>query len=1779
MSDFIESEAEESEEEFEEKDLKPKKTQRFLEDDDEEEEENTEDQDERGNLRGLIDDGEEEEEEEAGSRSGAGSDSDEEVRHRRKKRSYDDYLDDDDLDLIEENLGVKVKRRKKKYERVKTMDDDEEDDDGKDLIADEIFTAGDGDGDGELEDGETVDMPTHRPDDEEGEDEESDIDDFIVDDDGQPITSKRGKKFSGYTDAALQEAQEIFGGDFDFADFDADVYEQGEEEEEDQDNKQTKRRQGRKSIFELYEPSELESSHMTDQDNEIRSTDMPERFQLRSIPIKPAEDDELEEEAEWIFRHGFSTLTISMQESTDYLDRGTTTNFSRKGPSTIAKIKEALNFMRNQHFEVPFIAFYRKEYVEPELNINDLWKVWQWDEKWTQLRTRKQNLTRLFRRMQSYQYEQISADPDKPLADGIRPLDTADMERLKDVQSLDELNDVYNHFLLYYGRDIPKMQNAAKVSKKKKKLKKIIEVNEDGEEEEVEVEEEDETQKGPDLKLASRRDMYSICQGVGLDGLAKKFGLTPEQFGENLRDSYQRHETEQFPAEPMELAKDYFEGSPAPPANSNLSLCPFSQFSTPEAVLEGTRYMVAMQIAREPLVRHVLRQTFQERAKVNIKPTKKGKKEVDEAHFGYSFKYLKNKPVKELNGEQFLKMCLAEEEGLLSIDICHGLKALSFFFSLLLISPPPHLTRFAGDQTYFDEIKQFYYRDEFSHQVQEWNRQRTLAIERALTQFLYPQMAKELKSKLIAEAKENIVRSCCRRLYNWLKVSPYRPDQQVEEDDDDLMDESQGKGIRVLGVAYAPSRDTPVFCALINGEGEVVDFLRLPYFMTRRNAFREDEREKKATDIENLKKFLKSKKPHVVAVGGENRDAQMIMEDIKRAVGELEQESSLPAVGVELVDNELATLYMNSKKPEFRDYPPLLRQAVSIARKIQDPLVEYTQVCSSDEDILCLKLHPLQEQVVKEELLTALYCEFINRVNEVGVDVNRGISHPYTQSLVQYVCGLGPRKGSHLLKILKQNNTRLENRTQLVTMCHMGPKVFINCAGFIKIDTASLGDSTDSYIEVLDGSRVHPETYEWARKMAVDALEYDESAEDANPAGALEEILENPERLKDLDLDAFAEELERQGYGNKGITLYDIRAELSCRYKDLRVPYRAPNTEEVFNLLTKETPETFYIGKLITSCVTGIAHRRPQGESYDQAIRNDATGLWQCPFCQQDNFPELSEVWNHFDSGSCPGQAIGVRSRLDNGVQGFIPTKFLSDKVVKHPEERVAVGMTVHCRIMKIDIEKFSVDLTCRTSDLADKGNEWKLPKDSYYDFDTETEDHKHDEELRKKLQRTPYIKRVIAHPNFHNISFKQAEKMMDSLDQGDLVIRPSSKGENHLTVTWKVAEGIYQHVDVREEGKENVFSLGHTLWINNEEFEDLDEITARFIQPMAAFARDLLSHKYFHECHGGDRKKMEEMLVRTKREKPTFIPYFISACKDLPGKFILGYQPRGKTSYVTITPDGFRYRSHTFSSVNGLFRWFKDHYQEPIPGVTPSNSSRTRTPASLNATPANINIADLTRAVNALPRNMTSQMFNAIAAVTGQGQNANSTPAQWGSSQYGYGGGSGGGGGGGGGSTGGGGGSSSAYHVFATPQQPMATPMMTPSYSYTTPGQQALGTPQYPGSTPQSSHGHHGHSSHHAHHSSHHGHSSGTPSSSTSSRGRTPQQPPQQPQPQPKSGSSSSAVDWGKMAEQWLKEKEAEGRKKTPRMTPRPSPSPMIESTPMSIAGDATPLLDEMDR
>lgn len=135
----------------------------------------------------------------------------------------------------------------------------------------------------------------------------------------------------------------------------------------------------------------------------------------------------------------------------------------------------------------------------------------------------------------------------------------------------------------------------------------------------------------------------------------------------------------------------------------------------------------------------------------------------------------------------------------------------------------------------------------------------------------------------------------------------------------------------------------------------------------------------------------------------------------------------------------------------------------------------------------------------------------------------------------------------------------------------------------------------------------------------------------ANPAGALEEFLEEPERLKDLD--AFAEELEQQGFGKKSITLYDIRTELNCRYKDLRTP-TSPKSEELY--VNKGEPRYILYRQNYYIYFIRYYKKKTSRDQLDQGnpVRNDKARLWQCPFCLKNDFPELSEVWTHLNAGA-----------------------------------------------------------------------------------------------------------------------------------------------------------------------------------------------------------------------------------------------------------------------------------------------------------------------------------------------------------------------------------------------------------------------------------------------------------------------------------------------------------------------------------------------------------------
>ncbi|XP_039292182.1 transcription elongation factor SPT6 isoform X2 [Nilaparvata lugens] len=1728
MADFIDSEAEESEDEEELDHVQKKKLKKLkaMESDDDEED------DEEEVVPDLIDDEPIEEDDSDNDSDGSGGSK---KRKKSDDEEFDDRLEDEDYDLIEENLGVKVER--KRFKRLKRIVDEESDNEGaeadegeeREAIANELFDVGSGDDEEPSSERGRIDQDNYDEEEEEGEYED---DGFIVDDEGRPIAEKKKKRKPIFNDAALQEAQDIFGVDFDYDEFDKygeDEYEEEEDEyleEEDEESekrhkpkKAPRKKSTRKSIFEIYEPSELKRGHFTDLDNEIRNTDIPERMQLREIPVTsvPEGSDELEEEAKWIYKHAFqkSTITQQVRSYEDGPERP-----PRKGPQTVGKIKKALDFIRNQHYEVPFIAFYRKEYVQPELTINDLWRVYKFDATWCQLRTRKTTLISLFEKMRDYQADQLMKDIDSPIPDSVRVIKDEDIDRLKAVQTTEELKDVHSHFLLYYSHEVPAMQESvikkereiARSARRAAKLKAMEErEEEDGVERPVEIDDDDEEPPTQDttVKQAIRSGPYSMCRKAGIDGFAKRFGLTPDQFAENMRDNYQRHEVEQEPSSPLELAKEYCS----------------NKFPNADEVLRAGKYMVATQLAREPLVRSCVRETFFERAKFDVKPTKKGIKEIDENHPCFCIKYIKDKPVRDLVGDQFLKLFIAEEDKLLTFTINEHIDGLT-------------------SSSYLEEVKQLYYRDEFSKHVQDWNSLRAECVEIALKKMLIPDLIKELKQQLLNESKECVLKAACRKLYSWIKMAPIK----VEFGDDDDEEWDTSKGLRVMAVAYVPDFSQASFACLVYPDGDCSEHLRLPALLKRKNSFREDDKLQKEADLLALKNFVLSKKPHVIVIGGESREALMVSADLKEIVTNLVEDEQFPQIPVEIIDNELAKIYANSIKGEndLRDYPLVLRQAVSLARRIKDPLVEFSQLCTTDNEIMCLRFHPLQEHLNKEELLEALHLEFVNRTNEVGVDINFIVANVNSGNLVQFICGLGPRKGAALIKLLKQTNQRLENRTQLVTACHMGPKVFINCAGFIKIDTNSLGDSTEAYVEVLDGSRVHPETYEWARKMAVDALEYED--DDANPAGALEEILEAPERLKDLDLDAFAEELERQGFGNKSITLYDIRSELNHRYKDMRTPFQSANPEELFDMLTKENPETFFIGKMITATVTGIQHKKPEGDQLDQEnpVRNDETGLWQCPFCLKNDFPELSEVWNHFDAGGCPGQAVGVRIRLDNGVNGYIHIKNLSDEHVTDPKERVARGQLIYCRITKIDVERFSIDATSKGSDLSDRKNEWRPPKDPFYDHEAEAKDIQVEEEAKKVKQRQTYMKRVIVHPAFHNISYAEADKLLANMEQGEVIIRPSSKGSDHLTVTWKVSDGIYQHIDVREEGKENVFSLGQTLWIGAEEFEDLDEIIARHVNPMAAYARDLLSFRYYRDTDGGQRERAEEFLKDEKKKNASKIHYIVSVSKSYPGKFLLSYLPRirCKHEFVTVTPEGFRFRGQMFDNVNLLFRWFKEHFRDPIPGGMSNTPSTPRTGLMTNRTTPfvphtpSMNLGAMNPdAIHRVAQQMPNHMLHNLTQVASHTPHYAHTPG--------------------------------GYTIPTYPNTPYTpsgqTPFMTPYH-----GGMSSMTPRYGHQTP--SHHQGGHHQHHAQGGQHQQQQPGTflhPGSIT-------------PSLTPRGGGGgvggsggdapTDPMDWRKRAEEWARQK-ASQQQPPGAQTPRSQDG---RSTPRS--GGTTPRYDSRD-
>lgn len=169
-----------------------------------------------------------------------------------------------------------------------------------------------------------------------------------------------------------------------------------------------------------------------------------------------------------------------------------------------------------------------------------------------------------------------------------------------------------------------------------------------------------------------------------------------------------------------------------------------------------------------------------------------------------------------------------------------------------------------------------------------------------------------------------------------------------------------------------------------------------------------------------------------------------------------------------VVSENGASIYSASKiaREEFPDYDVTVRGAVSIARRLMDPMAELVKI-----EPKSIGVGQYQHDVDQNMLKNALDQTVENAVNKVGVDLNTASKH-----LLTYISGLGPQLAQNIVDYRGQYGA-FKNRRELLNVPKMGPKTFEQAAGFLRIQDGEIA---------LDNSAVHPESYPVVEKMAKD---------------------------------------------------------------------------------------------------------------------------------------------------------------------------------------------------------------------------------------------------------------------------------------------------------------------------------------------------------------------------------------------------------------------------------------------------------------------------------------------------------------------------------------------------------------------------------------------------------------------------------------------------------------------------------------------------------------------
>ncbi|KPU26892.1 hypothetical protein TR13x_07700 [Caloranaerobacter sp. TR13] len=362
------------------------------------------------------------------------------------------------------------------------------------------------------------------------------------------------------------------------------------------------------------------------------------------------------------------------------------------------------------------------------------------------------------------------------------------------------------------------------------------------------------------------------------------------------------------------------------------------------------------------------------------------------------------------------------------------------------------------------------------------------AIEDGYKRLIAPSIEREIRNSLTERAEEHAIKVFARNLKNLLLGSPV-------------------KGKVVMG--FDPAFRTGCKIAVVDETGKLLDTTTV-YPTEPQNKVEETKKE--------LKELIDKYDIDIIAIGNgtASRESELIVAEM---LSEIDKNTCYT-----IVSEAGASVYSASEvaNEEYPDINVSLRGAISIARRLQDPLAELVKI-----DPKHVGVGQYQHDINQKKLDEALKGVVEDCVNSVGVDLNTA-----SVSLLRYIAGISSSVAKNIVKYREQNG-KFKNREQLKKVPRLGDKVFVQCAGFLRIS-----DGTNP----LDNTSVHPESYDVTIKL-IERLGFSE-ADIKN--GSLKEIDKN---LKDINIEILAKDL---GVGLP--TLKDI-------IKELKKPGRDPRDE------------------------------------------------------------------------------------------------------------------------------------------------------------------------------------------------------------------------------------------------------------------------------------------------------------------------------------------------------------------------------------------------------------------------------------------------------------------------------------------------------------------------------------------------------------------------------------------------------------------------------------------